>query len=117
MPPKPVMLNKLANSKCVLSKISQGVKIVPIKKTTEVRQMKEPILANKYCFLSLLKYEDITKAKGMKEKLSNNAVIVNIVKETKFGAPESAIRRPKSLKKFPQKSYPGLRGSIIVPPA
>jgi len=69
----------------------------------EVRQIKEPILATKYSFLSLLKYDEITKAKGINEKLSIDAVIVNIVKETTFGAPESAITRPKSLKKLPQK--------------
>jgi len=99
----PVILNKLANIKCVLSKISQGVRIVAIKKTMEVRQIKEPILATKYCFLSLLKYDEITKAKGINEILSTDADIVNIVKDTTFGAPESAITRPKSLKKLPQK--------------
>lgn len=83
--------------------MSQGVRIVPIKKAMETKQIKEPILAIKYCFLSPLKYDEITKAKGMKEKLNIDAVIVKIVKETTFGAPESAITRPKSLKKLPQK--------------
>ena len=116
-PIPPVMLNKLANIKWVVEKISQGVRIVAIKKKIEIRQIKEPILAIRYCFLSFLKNVGRAKAKGIKEKLSINAVIVNMVKEITFEAPESAVTRPKSLKKLPQKLYPGLRGFTIVPPA
>ena len=86
IPTIPVILNKFANIKCVLLKISQGVKIVMIKKTTEVRLIKDPILAIKYCFLRFLKYDENIKAKGIKEKLRINAVIVKIVNDTKFGA-------------------------------
>ena len=77
--------------------------MVAIKNTTEVKLIMDPILANKYCLLSFLKYDEITKIKGMNEKLRIKAVIVKIVKDTAFEAPESAIIRPKSLKKLPQK--------------
>ena len=97
------MLNKLANIKWVVEKISHGVRIVAIKKKIEIKQIKEPILAIRYRFLSFLKNVGRAKAKGIKEKLSINAVIVNMVKEITFEAPESAVTRPKSLKKLFQK--------------
>jgi hypothetical protein len=83
--------------------MSHGVRIVPIKKIIELRQNNEPTLTSRYNFLSLLKNDVIAKAKGINEKLRINAVIVNITNEMLLGAPESAIIRPKSLKKLPQK--------------
>ena len=83
--------------------MSQGVRIVPIIKIIELRQTNEPILTTKYNFRSLLKNDVIAKAKGINEALRINAVIVNITNEILLGAPESAMTRPKSLKKLPQK--------------
>ena len=77
--------------------------IVPIRKIIELRQTNEPIFATRYNLLSLLKNDEIVKAKGINEILRINAVIVNITNEILFGAPESAMIRPKSLKKLPQK--------------
>ena len=83
--------------------MSQGVSIVPIKNITEIIHTNEPIFASINCFLSLLKNDVIAKAKGINDALKIRAVIVNIMNEILFGTPESAITRPKSLKKLPQK--------------
>lgn len=97
-------LNKFEKIKWVLVKMSQGVKIPAIKKDMHIIPNKEPILLSRNCFLSSLKKPGIAKLNGKKEKLKINAVIVNIEKDMILESPERAIIRPKSLKKFPQKT-------------
>ena len=62
-----------------------------------------PTKINLYCVFSLLNNFGNARMKGMNENAKMRAVMVKIMNDIVFGWPESAIIRPRSLNKFPQK--------------
>ncbi len=113
----PIMLKIFAKSKCNRPKTSQGVRIVPMRELIDINPTPVAIIMMLNCFLTPLKKSGKANVNGMKDIEKIMADIVKIIKAIVLGCPERAMIRPKSLNKFPQKSYPELKGSAKVPPA
>lgn len=95
---------------------SDGAKVIPEKQNAEKIPRIDPPRLIQYSVLPFSKKSGKAKNDGIKKRPTMKKARLKNTNAAKLDSPECDTVRPISLKKFKKKAYPGVVGSLYVPP-